>query len=423
MARRAGITARIVALLVWLPSVGDAARFDFALDRVEVEQGPISFGDEFDDGLFGEPYVVAPGTVVREAGGLLLLTDADGATLADSEIPFFTDLVLVDPSGAWFDGLGAGRMDGRFRPDLPLPGSYYLVAAVAPQSGAEADLLFGSTADLDPSIDPPGCFGPEPHLVGFLSFQLGPGLSGCDRVASGSVAGPVILRLEFDDAINSARASYSLDGLQFVPGDFWDVPAAPIPLGVTPSSPLVLLAFAGVGAISGCGGDADCDHVPDGSDTCPQVSDPDQSDTDGDGVGDACQCGDVDRDGRGNVVDALRIGRGEIVAPDPGFARCDVDADEDCDAADALAVARGEIGSSPAEQRCLSYRSLCVSPVCGDGLCEADENGCGCPADCGAGACADCGPGAPECGDGRCELFCLPAESHERCPRDCGCGA
>jgi acetyltransferase-like isoleucine patch superfamily enzyme len=41
--------------------------------------------------------------------------------------------------------------------------------------------------------------------------------------------------------------------------------------------------------------DADGDGVPDGSDNCPSVANPDQSDSDGDGVGDVCE--DTDGDG------------------------------------------------------------------------------------------------------------------------------
>ncbi len=49
--------------------------------------------------------------------------------------------------------------------------------------------------------------------------------------------------------------------------------------------------------------DEDADGVPDELDNCPAVSNPDQEDSDGDGVGDACQ-GELDSDGDG-VVDEL----------------------------------------------------------------------------------------------------------------------
>jgi len=39
---------------------------------------------------------------------------------------------------------------------------------------------------------------------------------------------------------------------------------------------------------TGCPGDQDCDGIPDGEDNCPTVPNPDQQDTDGDGIGDVC---------------------------------------------------------------------------------------------------------------------------------------
>ena len=49
--------------------------------------------------------------------------------------------------------------------------------------------------------------------------------------------------------------------------------------------------------VSETGGDADSDGVPDGSDNCSARYNPDQADSDNDGVGDACCCAGV----RGNV--------------------------------------------------------------------------------------------------------------------------
>jgi hypothetical protein len=45
-----------------------------------------------------------------------------------------------------------------------------------------------------------------------------------------------------------------------------------------------------IGAAAGEDGDGDEDGVPDGEDRCPTVDDPSNQDSDGDGVGDACEC-------------------------------------------------------------------------------------------------------------------------------------
>lgn len=61
--------------------------------------------------------------------------------------------------------------------------------------------------------------------------------------------------------------------------------------GVRPGSVQIVATFAGVGGFAFVTviADADGDGVPDASDNCPSVSNPDQLDADTDGVGDACE--------------------------------------------------------------------------------------------------------------------------------------
>ena len=56
--------------------------------------------------------------------------------------------------------------------------------------------------------------------------------------------------------------------------------------------------------------DADGDGVPDTLDNCPQISNPDQKDTDGDGQGDACDSDD-DNDGVPDTADAFPLDKNE----------------------------------------------------------------------------------------------------------------
>jgi len=80
--------------------------------------------------------------------------------------------------------------------------------------------------------------------------------------------------------------------------------------------------------------DHDLDGIADATDVCPLAPDPGQTDTGGvgvgsapDGIGDACQCGDVTGDGRVTLQDAVAIARSLLVPPTATLAqpaRCDV---------------------------------------------------------------------------------------------------
>jgi hypothetical protein len=102
--------------------------------------------------------------------------------------------------------------------------------------------------------------------------------------------------------------------------------------------------------------DTDGDGTPDTVDNCPNYSNADQLDTNEDGIGDACQCGDVDGNGVLNTTDALLIARGWVTDPDD-VARCDVsgDAEHACNTTDALLIARGRAPTTPQEQTCPAY--------------------------------------------------------------------
>jgi len=97
--------------------------------------------------------------------------------------------------------------------------------------------------------------------------------------------------------------------------------------------------------------DADLDGVIDASDNCPFAANADQADVGGigtgsapDGIGDACQCGDVNGDGRVTVGDAVIVQRASLVPPAAVMAhpeRCNVGGAAICNTADSVILRRG----------------------------------------------------------------------------------
>lgn len=78
-------------------------------------------------------------------------------------------------------------------------------------------------------------------------------------------------------------------------------------------------------------------------DNCPLHENPDQRDGDSDGLGDACQCGDVDGSGAVGLADAVVLLRSLAVPPLAAMARpdlCDVGGSAGCSAADAAILLR-----------------------------------------------------------------------------------
>ena len=84
-------------------------------------------------------------------------------------------------------------------------------------------------------------------------------------------------------------------------------------------------------------GPEDQDGIAPGSDNCPFFANPPQADTDLDGRGDACECGDQSGDGLNTVADLVAI---NLAIFDPRLATplCDANGDRACNVADIVAA-------------------------------------------------------------------------------------
>ena len=123
--------------------------------------------------------------------------------------------------------------------------------------------------------------------------------------------------------------------------------------------------------VSGFPVDGDGDGAFDYADDCPYVANPTQSDVGGvgpgsppDGIGDACQCGEVDADGRVLQLDlaAIRAGLTGAAAGVSAAQRCNVTGPvdaallptgmrADCNVADVAVIARALAGQKPGVQQ------------------------------------------------------------------------
>jgi lysophospholipase L1-like esterase len=156
----------------------------------------------------------------------------------------------------------------------------------------------------------------------------------------------------------------------------------------------VILAAALVFSLAADAQDADSDGVPDGSDNCVHVANPGQEDVGGlfgpppDGIGDVCQCGDVNDDGHINLLDAAIYQRGLAnvlpVALDED--KCSVIGGRlDCEPNDRQALREALVGIAPGvTQVCQSANAVPPTPArivaSGDSITQGFAADCTCNA-------------------------------------------
>ena len=100
--------------------------------------------------------------------------------------------------------------------------------------------------------------------------------------------------------------------------------------------------------------DVDSDGIDDFSDNCPNTPNANQNDSGGvdtnspDGVGDACQCGDISGDGKITNTDSVLMKRHLLGLPSNFNADfCDVNGDAQCTNTDAVLIQRAILGLPP----------------------------------------------------------------------------
>ncbi|HEV8113580.1 MAG TPA: thrombospondin type 3 repeat-containing protein [Planctomycetota bacterium] len=167
--------------------------------------------------------------------------------------------------------------------------------------------------------------------------------------------------------------------------------------------------------------DSDGDGIPDGSDNCPNVANPDQANNDGDAQGDVCDSDD-DNDGVPDGADNCQFIANSNQANNDGDALGDAcDSDDDND------------GTPDSSDGCPFDPAKIAPGQCGCGVPDTDSDGdgvanCndGCPNDPNKIAPGQCGCGVPDIdtdGDGvaNCIDGC-PNDPLKTSPGQCGCG-
>jgi hypothetical protein len=109
------------------------------------------------------------------------------------------------------------------------------------------------------------------------------------------------------------------------------------PAAEEPPTRLLARRHSLLNQLGGTLADRDGDGIPDARDDCPYFANPAQTDTDHDGRGDACECGDQNGDGRNTVADLIAINLA-IFNPALVTPLCDANNDGQCNVTDIIAA-------------------------------------------------------------------------------------
>lgn len=278
-----------------------------------------------DDGATVTPTALGP-----SAPGLALPAGANLDAfdrMANGDVVFSTDITVA------VAGLAAPGVAG--------PADVVLVDAQGPTlvfTPAAAGLPAGTDVDavgLEPDADLLLSFDTTVNLNGVvvededvvrIDGQGGAPVIVYDGSAQGVAAGldlDAVYR-SLDDAhlLVSFDGSGNLGGIPFDDEDVldWNPTNGAYAFAYDGSAPpAAWSAGADLDAVSGFAADTDGDGVGDAGDNCPRVANASQADTGGvgpsslpDGIGDACQCGDVNNDGRVTGLDGTLVKRASL---------------------------------------------------------------------------------------------------------------
>jgi hypothetical protein len=265
------------------------------------------------------------------------------------------DVISLDTTVA-LPAVGGGTLTARPSDVVRLKGgAYELVfdaAAAGVPSGVNTDAVFVQGRDL------------------LMSFDVSVGLDGAGVADDEDVVrwNGSALSLQTDTSALGVSAAADLDALHYLPTGAlvasFDTGGAVGGLTYDDDDLLFYDPVAGAWTLSFDGAaehpgwqaadidaatpgyDVDDDGTLDGDDLCPRFAGASQTDTDGNGIGDDCECGDQSGDGTVDVNDILAV-NAAIFNPSLVTPLCDTNDDALCDVSDILGV-NAKIFGAPA---------------------------------------------------------------------------